>query len=214
MPIHAPRSPRAASSPSIPGLGLVEVVLLLSAIGLGVTVAVPITLRQAAARDTTRAAEELARTLRQARSRAVLLERPVSVEIEPAGLTGFYTAYVQLGDTLAETPARAGEVAAVGIPFDSYRQGIQGTALPPAVRFSTGRAPLGVRGARAPPALSLPANPIVFGSDGRVRWPAGPGGGAGTIVLSHSRHPEEVRAVSISRSGKVGLWRLDGGVWR
>lgn len=221
MSIRAPRSARAASSPSVPGLGLVEVVLLLSAIGLGVTVALPIALRQTAARErqtaareTTQAAEQLARTLRQARSRAALLERPVSVEIEPAGLSSFYTAYVRLRDTLAETPARPGEVAAVGIPFDSYRQGIQGTALPRRVRFAVGRAPQSRRGQRPPPALALPANPIVFQPDGAVRWPAGPRGESGTIFLSHAKHDEEVRAVSISRAGSVGVWRLEGGVWR
>lgn len=214
MSIRAPRSARAASSPSVPGLGLVEVVLLLSAIGLGVTVALPIALQQTAARETTQAAEQLARTLRQARSRAALLERPVSVEIEPVGLSGFYTAYVRLRDTLAETPARPGEVAAVGIPFDSYRQGIQGTALPRRVRFAVGRAPQSRRGQRPPPALALPANPIVFQPDGAVRWPAGPRGESGTIFLSHAKHDEEVRAVSISRAGSVGVWRLEGGVWR
>ncbi len=196
------------------GFTLVEMLIVLTIVGLMTAVVVPYYLRESPGEHTTRAAYEVAQAMRLARYRAISQNRAVYFDFEAGGKDAFYTAYVNLGNP-GEVPTGApAEIDATRIPgFNDVGVGQRGALLPEDVAFSTGAASSGPGGGAASSALDLPSNPLVFNSRGTVIWPAG-GLLEGTVYISHSARAEEVRAVTIGRTGIVKVWRLKGGVWQ
>jgi prepilin-type N-terminal cleavage/methylation domain-containing protein len=196
------------------GFTLLELMIVITMIGVMTGVSAPYYLKERPARTTSNSAETLAQSMRLARFRAISLNRNVYVHFEPSGQKGFYTAYVNLGDP-AKTPAgTAQEIAASKIEFTDQKGTWRGTALPTGVALSAGSATKSPEGAAVVGAIDLPFNPLVFEPRGSVRWPANSTTNYGTVYLSHSKYPQEVRAVSVSRTGHIKVWRLDKGVWK
>jgi Tfp pilus assembly protein FimT len=161
-----------------------------------------------------RSAQQLAEAMREARFRAISLNRDVYVHIQPGGAADFYTAYANLGapgDVPTGTPA---EIAATGVTLPDVEGAWRGRYLSDDVTFSSGTASSAPGGGAVSGAIDLPANPIVFGPRGRVEWPADAERWSGTLYLSHTKYSSSVRAVTISRTGLVKVWHFLGGSWR
>ncbi len=196
------------------GFSLVEILIVLTIVGLMTAVTVPFYLRETPGEQTTRAAYDLGRALRLARYRAITMNRQVYFHIEPGGKKAFYTAYVNQGDPGDIPTGKPDEIAAARIPsFNDVGVGQRGALLPEFVVFATGGASVGPSGRSASSALDLPSNPLAFDPRGQVVWPAH-GLLEGTIFVSHSERPEEVRAVTVGRTGIVKIWSLRGGSWQ
>lgn len=196
------------------GVTLMEMLIVITIVGLMTAVAVPFYLRETPGEAVTRASHDLAQAIRVARYRAISLNRQVYVDLEAGGKDRFYTAYVNLGDPDDVPTGTAGEIGEARIPsFGDVGVGQIGVLLPDNVDFALGNAPDAPGGSTPGSALDLPANPLVLQPKGTVVWPAA-GLVEGTIFLSYSDRPEIVRAVTIGRTGVVRVWSLWGGEWQ
>lgn len=197
------------------GFSLVEMLIVLTVLGIMAAVAVPTFLKDDPAADVRHAADRLANVLRQARFRAVSLKRPVHVEFEPGGAGGFYTAYAD-HDGDGDVHGTAPEVEATRITFPDRTGGLPGLALPEGVRFDRGAATSSPDDDASAPgaALDLPVNPVVFRPRGTVEWPDGATDPSAGLYLSHADDPGIVYAVVLMPTGAVKSWRLDDGGWR
>ncbi len=188
--------------------------IVVGVIGILMAATVPYFLRPSPASEASRAAEAVAHTMRLARFRAIAMNREVYVHFEPASTQSFMTAYANLGnpgDVPSGTPA---EVAAVGLPAAEMRGSWLGTPLEDGVAFDAGAASSGPTGGSIPGPIDMPLNPLVF--DGRGRIVGAPAGQrwVGTVYLAHQKNPSAVRAVTISPSGLVKVWYLNGSSWK
>ncbi len=196
------------------GVTLLEMLVVLVVIAILSAITYPVFAGDTPTAKVRRSAEQLAEVMREARFRAISLNRDVYVHVQPGGAADFYTAYANLGnpgDVPSGTPA---EIAASGVVLPDVKGSWRGRLLDTDVTLSSGSASSAPGGGAVGGAVDLPANPIVFGPRGNVEWPPDGERWSGTVYLAHKQYSTAVRAVSISRTGLVKVWHLHGGEWR
>jgi prepilin-type N-terminal cleavage/methylation domain-containing protein len=196
------------------GVTLLEMLIVLVVIAILSAITYPVFAGDTPTAKVRRSAQQLAEVMREARFRAISLNRDVYVHIQPGGAVDFYTAYANLGDPGDVPTGTPAEIAASGVTLPDAQGSWRGRQLDEDVTLSSGSAPSAPGGGVIGGAVDLPSNPIVFDSRGTVKWPSDGQRWSGHVYLTHKKHSTAVRAVSVSRTGLVKVWHLHGGEWR
>ena len=142
------------------------------------------------------------------------MNREVYFHLEPGSTKNFLTAYANLGNPGDVPTGTTAEVAAVSLPRGEMNGSWLGIPLPEGVRFDVGGATTGPDGSAILGPIDLSPNPIVF--DGRGRVVSAPNNQlwTGAVYVAHEKNPKAVRAVTVSQSGLVKVWYLQGNTWK
>jgi Tfp pilus assembly protein FimT len=188
--------------------------LVITLVSILSAVAFPYFLRQSPAARAGRAAEAVANSMRLARFRAISMNREVYFHFEPGSAKNFVTAYVNLGNPGDVPTGTKAEVAAVSLPSAEMNGSWLGIPLPDGVRFDAGAASTGPDGNTILAPIDLSPNPIVFNGRGMVVSAPPNQLWMGAVYIAHEKNPNAVRAVTISQSGLVKVWHLQGSTWK
>lgn len=196
------------------GYSLLEMLLVVVIISILSAVMFPYFLRESPTARAGRAAEALASSMRLARFRAISMNREVYFHFEPGSTKDFVTAYANLGNPGDVPTGTNAEVTAVSLPSGEMNGSWLGIPLPEGVRFDAGAASAGPDGSTIVSPIDLTPNPIVF--DGRGMVASAPTNQlwTGAVYVSHEKNPKAVRAVTVSQSGLVKVWYLQGSTWK
>jgi prepilin-type N-terminal cleavage/methylation domain-containing protein len=196
------------------GFTLIEMLIVMSMVAVLGLAAAPFFIRTTETRKVRNEVEALAQSMRMARFRAVAMNRDVYFDIQPVGISDFYSAYANLGDPGTVPTGTAQEIAATRIEFGDQQMGWRGHAFSDDVEFGTGAAGTAPLGGSLSGAIDLPTNPIVFERRGTVVWPDTLNTLWGNMYVRHTELEDLVWAIGVTRSGAVRVWRLRDGEWQ
>lgn len=196
------------------GYSLLEMLLVVTVVSILSAVTFPYFLRESPAAAAGRAAEALANSMRLARFRAISMNREVYFHFEPGSAKNFVTAYANLGNPGDVPTGTNAEVTAVSLPSAEMNGSWLGIQLPEGVRFDAGAATSSPDGSTILGPIDISPNPIVF--DGRGMVASAPSNQLwmGAVYITHVKNAKAVRAVTISQSGLVKVWYLQGSTWK
>lgn len=196
------------------GYSLLEILLVVTVISVLSAITFPYFLRESPAATAGRTAEAVANAMRLARFRAISMNREVYFHFEPGSTEDFVTAYANLGNPGDVPAGTTAEVAAVSLPSAEMNGGWLGIPLPEGVRFDAGTATIGPDGSTILGPIDLSPNPIVFDGRGMVASAPSDRLWMGAAYVAHEKSPEAVRAITVSQSGLVKVWYLQGSTWK
>jgi type II secretory pathway pseudopilin PulG len=188
---------RARSQLGRTGTTLAEMLVVIVLVSICLSIAVP-RIRVSQATRVKAAADQLARDLELARSRALATRSLTRVAVN--SVAGTYAGYLDqdrngvLGQTAAETAA-----------LEAYRS----RSIDSEVRFGRGGAP-DLPGYAGAGSITLPNSRVDFDSRGLTT----PLGTKGVIYLWSATDPNAVAAVSVSGAAAIRAWVYSGGVWQ
>jgi prepilin-type N-terminal cleavage/methylation domain-containing protein len=179
------------------GFSLIEILVVVVLIGLMMAIVVP-RFRASQWTKSREAADQLARDLEAARSRALATRSIVRIVVDPA--TGTYTGYLD-NDRDGNLAQSAAETAALGV--------FRSRTLDDEVQFGRGITP-DLPGFAGAGGITLPNNRVDFDARGLTL----PLGTRGVIYLRSGANRAAVTAVSISASAGIQAWVYrGGGIW-
>lgn len=191
------------------GFTVIDLIVVLLILAVVATIFLPRALRSSPRLQVDLAARALSRDLETLRMRAIAAKRHVRVNFDQT--SHFYTAYMDM------TPGRLGVVAETadeirgsGLAVRGSVGGVPGVPLPKRVRFGSGAALSGPKGADASDPIALEGDLVEFDARGMVAPP----GSGGVVYLVHEDDETAVAAVTISGAGAFGVWRYEVGIWR
>ncbi len=196
------------------GYSLFEMLLVVAVVSVLSAITVPYFLRESPTARAGRAAEAIANSMRLARFRAISMNRDVYFHFEPGPTKNFVTAYANLGNPGDVPTGTTAEIAAVSLPSAERDGSWLGIPLPDGVQFDAGAAATGPDGSTILGPIDVSPNPIVFNGRGMVASAPNNQLWMGTVYVSHEKNPAAARAVTISQSGLIKVWYLQGNTWK
>lgn len=179
------------------GFTLIEVLLVITMIGIMTAVAVP-RMRQSNAARVRQAARRLAMDIELTRTRALSTSSLARIAFTTA--TNQYSGYLDDDRNGAIVQNAAEATALHGFGTRIFTEGVV---------FGRGAAPI-VPGTPAGGSITLPAARVEFSTQGITN----PFGTTGVVYLTSTNDANAIAAVSITASSSVRVWVYRGGVWQ
>ncbi len=190
-------SPKGISREARNGFSLIEMLTVLTMVGLMASVAAPM-LRVSPTRKVSSTARQLLYAMDNVRTAAMATRRRARMAFDVEDRT--YVRY--LADKAGKDPGEG----------KKEREALQGRGfinLPADVEFGLGSAPR-LPGDTASGAITFEDERVDFDERGITM----PFGTRGVIYLVHKNHPEIVAAVSVSGAASFRLWKYKNGAWQ